>query len=384
MTSLYLDNAATSFPKPEEVYLAVNETLRAGGSPGRGAHRQSLAAGRLLFETRELLGQLFNTGHSDGFVFTANATMALNQALFGILRPGDRVVTTSVEHNSVVRPLRALRELGVEVIKVAADPHRGLVAASELKQACSSGSTRLLAVNHCSNVIGTIQPIEELGHWCREQGILFLVDASQSAGVIPIDIRAMAIDLLAAPGHKGLLGPQGTGFLFIGQGIELKPLLYGGTGTESSSDLQPAGLPERLESGTHNLPGLAGLHAALNWLQQIGVDRIRRHEQILLSQLLDGLQQIDGVTLYGTTELERKSALVSFNLAGYDPAELGFMLDHQYRIAVRVGLHCAPDAHRTIGTFPMGTVRVSPGWFTKTEDIDRFVEVIAKINNNLS
>jgi len=380
MKPVYLDNAATSHPKPESVYLAVMEALRAGGSPGRGGHQQTIAADRLVFATRELLAQLFNVRDSARFVFTPNATFAINQALFGLLQPGDRVVTTMVEHNAVTRPLRQLQNRGVEVVKVAADPVTSMVSRSALQEACLCKPTRLLLVNHCSNVIGTLQPIEGLGAWCREHDILFMLDGAQSAGLLPIDLQALDIDIFAAPGHKGLLGPQGTGFLYIKEGIELTPLIYGGTGSNSRSDLQPKSLPERLESGTINLPGLAGLHAALLFLQQIGIAQIHARETQLIEKILTGLQKIERITIYGSDNVMLRLGAISFNLQGCDPAAVAFTLDQQEQIAVRVGLHCAPDAHRTIGTYPTGTVRVSPGYFTAEEEIDRFLQAIQKIS----
>jgi len=238
-----------------------------------------------------------------------------------------------------------------------------------------------LLLNHCSNVIGSIQRIEGLGRWCKEHGILLMLDGAQSAGSLPIDLEALEVDLFAAPGHKGLLGPQGTGFLYVREGIDLTPLIYGGTGANSHSDLQPQALPERLESGTLNLPGLAGLYAALQFLQQAGIEQIRALEIELTRKILSGLAKIESVKLYGPDDVMLRAGAISFNLAGYDPAEVGFILDQQEQISVRVGLHCAPDAHRAIGTFPIGTVRVSPGYFTTETEIDRFLQAIQKLND---
>lgn len=378
---IYLDNAATSHPKPESVYLTVMETLRAGGSSGRGTYQQTLAAERIIFETREALVELFNADNSDHFIFTANATTAINQALFGLLHSGDRVVTTTVEHNAVTRPLRELQNRGVEVVKIAADSMTGIVATAALKEACLCEPTRLLLLNHCSNVIGSIQSVAGLGRWCKEHGILLMLDGAQSAGSLPIDFEALEVDLFAAPGHKGLLGPQGTGFLYIRREIDLVPLIYGGTGANSHSDLQPQSLPERLEAGTLNLPGLAGLYAALQFLRQTGIEQIRAREIELIRKILTGLEKIESVKLYGPDDVMLRSGAISFNLAGYDPAEVGFILDQQEQISVRVGLHCAPDAHRTIGTFPVGTVRVSPGYFTPEGEIDCFLQAIQKLND---
>lgn len=375
LMTLYLDNAATSFPKPEPVCAAVDHAMRHGAAnPGRGGYRLSLEAGRTVLAARTAAARLVGMPDPAQIIFVANATEALNLALFGVLRAGDRVVTTSMEHNAVVRPLRALADQGVEVVKVPGD-RSGFVPPAEVKRACTPG-TRLLAMTHCSNVTGTLQAVEELGPWCRAQGILCLVDAAQSAGLFPLDVGAMAIDLLAVPGHKAIMGPPGTGFLCVGAGVQLKPLLYGGTGTRSMSDAQPDELPERLESGTLNVVGLAGLHAALEFLQEIGLNRVREHERALLGQLLAGLRRIPAVHLYGPAASERHGGALSFTLAGLDPAAVGYRLDHEFDIGVRVGLHCAPDAHRTIGTFPQGTIRVSPGWFNSHADIDRFLAAV--------
>lgn len=373
--TLYLDNAATSFPKPEAVCAAVDRCLRHGAAnPGRGGYRLSLDAGRIVLAARAAAARLVGLPDPAGIVFVANATEALNLALFGVLAPGDRVVTTSMEHNAVARPLRALADQGVEVVKVAAGAD-GFVVPADIKAACIAG-TRLVVMTHCSNVTGTVQAIEEIGPWCRSQGILFLVDAAQSAGLFPIDVVDMGIDLLAVPGHKAIMGPPGTGFLCVGEGLQLKPLLYGGTGTRSMSDAQPEELPERLESGTLNVIGLAGLHAALEFLQEIGLNRLRAHERDLLRQLLAGLRRLPAVRLFGPTDPDRHGGALSFTLDGLDPATVGFRLDNEFDIGVRVGLHCAPDAHRTIGTFPEGTIRVSPGWFNTPDDIDRFLAAI--------
>jgi cysteine desulfurase family protein len=376
--TIYLDNAATSFPKPEPVCLAVDRALRYGAAnPGRGGYQLSLAAARLVFAARESAAQLVGMPDPARIVFTANATEALNLAMFGTLRPGDRVVTSSMEHNAVTRPLTALADLGVKVIKVPGDA-TGFVPPAELQRACISG-TRMLVINHCSNVTGTVQEIEELGNWCRKQGILLLVDAAQSAGLLPIDVVEMAIDLLAVPGHKGLLGPPGTGFLCVREGLQLSPLLYGGTGTRSTYDRQPEEMPERLESGTLNVIGLAGLHAGLNFLQEIGLTRVREHECALLEQLMAGLRRIPGVTLFGPGNSRRHGGALSFTVAGLDPTLVGHRLDADHDICVRVGLHCAPDVHRTIGTYPEGTVRISPGWFTSHDEIDVFLAAVRSL-----
>ncbi len=375
---LYLDNAATSHPKPEGVYRALTEVSRQGGSAGRGRHHQGLAGDRILFAARELLAELFGVDASERFVFTFNATHALNVALFGVLRAGDRVVTTSMEHNAVTRPLHALSQHGVEVVKVAADRVTGLVCQDDVKAACLAAPTRMLVMNHASNVNGTLQNLEGLGPWCRQHGIVLLVDGSQTAGMVPVNLSDLHLDLFAAPGHKGLLGPQGTGFLYIRDGLELEPLLYGGTGSHSSMDEQPRQLPERFESGTQNLPGIAGLKAGLEFLRTEGIAAIGEKETDLAGHLLSGLAAIDEVRVYGLPAGSSRTATVSFNVANMDPSAVGFFLD-QRQIAVRTGLHCSADSHRTIGTFPAGTVRVSPGYFTTNRDLDSFLSQLKKL-----
>jgi cysteine desulfurase family protein len=375
--AIYLDNAATSHPKPEAVYRAVDHALRHLTNPGRGGHSLSLDASREVFEAREAVAEFFGIGDAGRVAFTGGATAALNCALFGLLRPGDRVVTSTMEHNSVVRPLRVLQDRGVRVVKVAADA-LGFIDPERLKAACAEERTRLVVLSHCSNVTGTRQPIEEIGPWCRKEGILLLVDAAQSAGHFHIDVERMGIDLLAAPGHKGLLGPQGIGFLYVREGVRIDPLLFGGTGTESAQELPPETMPERLESGTLNLPGIAGLRAGIVFLKKEGA-QLHAGEAALLERLIEGLRPIAGLRLYGPLDPAVHCGALSFNLIGRDPAEVGFLLDRDHGVLARVGLHCAPDAHRTIGTFPRGTVRLSPGCFTTAEEIDHAIAAVAAI-----
>jgi len=374
----YFDNAATTHPKPETVYRAVDRTLReTGASPGRGGYRPAMDAARLLFEAREAAAAFFGIADSSRLVFTASATEALNLALFGLIRPGDRIVTSTMEHNAVTRPLRALQDRGVEVIRVPAD-RQGFVPPIGLRDACRSG-TRLVVLSHCSNVTGTRQAIEDIGPWCRRNGILLLVDAAQSAGLFDIDVETMGIDLLAAPGHKGLLGPPGTGLLYLREGLLPQPLILGGTGGNSASDLPPEELPERLESGTVNLPGLAGLKAGIDFLLDRGLASVRAHEMELMRHLIDGLQKIPGILLYGPMETARQGSVLSFNLKNLDPSAVAFTLDREHQVCVRAGLHCAPDAHRTIDTFPQGTLRLSPGIFHSVRDIDYLLDAVRDI-----
>ncbi|MFO7830722.1 MAG: aminotransferase class V-fold PLP-dependent enzyme, partial [Desulfuromonadaceae bacterium] len=289
------------------------------------------------------------------------------------------IVTTCMEHNAVARPLHYLEQQGIEVVKVAADS-QGFIDPAAMLDACKAADNiAMVAMNHCSNVTGTIQSIEEISSWCREHGVIFLLDAAQSAGVLPIDVAGMHIDILVAPGHKGLFGPQGTGFIYVRDGIDLRPFILGGTGNLSSELEQPVQMPERFESGTLNTAGLAGLKAGLEFIESEGINTIRTHEQKLLETLWNGLDSIAGVTLYGAGPGPGHSGPISFTLNGNDSAETGFILDHQFDIAVRTGLHCAPDAHRSIGTFPAGTVRVSPGYFNTQEHIHTFIKAVKSI-----
>lgn len=376
--SIYLDNAATTFPKPEQVYRAIDNALREiGVGPGRGSYRRGVEASRLLFEAREGIAALFGITDSARVIFTHSATEALNLAVAGLLKPGDHVVTTTMEHNSLVRPLQLAMERGVEVTWVPADSD-GCVSSSQIAAAVRD-NTRLVALSHCSNVTGTIQPIEEVGRLTRQAGVKLLVDAAQSAGVLPLDVENMNIDLLAVPGHKGLYGPQGTGFLYIAGDVKLQPLLVGGTGSSSASAEQPDTLPERFESGTLNTPGIAGLKAGVEFVRETGLETIRSKEGALVAQLVAGLRSIPGVLIPGPRLPGLRSGVVSFTAEGRDPAEIGFLLDREYDISVRTGLHCAPVAHRTIGTFPGGTVRVSPGWFNTEEDVEDCVRAVRAI-----
>ena len=374
---IFLDNAATSFPKPESVYRAMDEAMRRiGVAPGRGGYAQGLESARLVFTARETLAEFFAVPDPTRLVFTHSATESINLAVRGLLKPGDHVVTTTMEHNSLVRPLSSLEKHGITVTRVAADRH-GLVASRDIAAALRP-DTRLVALAHASNVTGSVQPVEEIGALTRVAGIPFLVDAAQSAGCLPIDVMRMGIDLLAVPGHKGLFGPPGTGLLYLADGIELEPLIVGGTGSYSSESEQPARMPDRYESGTLNVPGIAGLLAGVEFVRQTGIEAIASHEEDLMVRLLDGLAGLPGISVHAGLP-GRRAPVASFTVDGIDPASIGFRLDAEFGIAVRVGLHCAPMAHRTIGTYPVGTVRVSPGYFTTSADIDAFLAALAEI-----
>jgi cysteine desulfurase family protein len=375
---IYLDNAATSFPKPETVYRAVDHTLREiGVGPARGGHAKGMAATRIVFAARETLAALFGIRDSSRIIMTHSATEALNLAIFGLLKAGDHVVTTSLEHNSVVRPLQILAQRGVEVTWLKGN-RDGIVGFRQVAAAMRP-STRLVAISHCSNVNGAIQPMEEIGSLTRNSPALLLVDASQSAGSLPVNVVESNIDLLAVPGHKGMLGPLGTGFLYVAENVQLRPLMYGGTGSSSSDELQPEALPERFESGTLNTPGIAGLKAGADFILATGIDMIRKRESYLVSDLVSQLREFRGVRVFSPHNSDHRGGVVSFIVEGMDPALLGFLLDRDYDISVRVGLHCAPLAHKTLGTFPQGTVRVSPGYFSTESDIEQFLEAMREI-----
>jgi cysteine desulfurase/selenocysteine lyase len=381
--SIYLDNAATSHPKPEEVYRAVDHALRdVSANPGRSGHRTAIEANRVIFEARETIASLFGIRHPDRIIFTPNATAALNLAIKGLLRPGEHCVTSGMEHNSVTRPLKFLSQLGVEVDKVRPSPEGvlepGMVRASVKK------NTKLIAVTHASNVIGTITQAKELAGIAHDAGAVFMLDAAQTAGSVAIDVEAMGIDLLACPGHKGLYGPQGTGFLYISDRVNLKPLIFGGTGSRSDVELMPDFLPDRYEAGTLNTPGIAGLAAGVEFILAEGVGHIRAHEVSLCGALIEGLSAIGGVRIYGLRDPEKRASVVTFNLSGADPAALGDRLDSEYAIAVRVGIHCAPDAHKAMGSFPGGAVRMSPGYFNTAEEIDIAVDAVGRIARDMA
>jgi cysteine desulfurase family protein len=375
---IYFDNAATSFPKPEEVYRRVDHILRSvGANPGRSGHRMALEANRVILDARDAIARLFNIEDSSRIVFTSNTTEALNIGIKGFLRPGDHAITSIMEHNSVVRPLKALERIGVETTKVKCSPE-GILDPDDVKRAIRP-NTRLVVITHASNVTGSINPIAEIGEIAREKGVRFLLDAAQTAGVLPIDVVMDKIDMLACPGHKGLFGLQGTGFLYVSPEVQLEPIKEGGTGGNSEMETMPDTLPERFEAGTLNTPGIGGLGEGVEFILREGIENIRGHEATLADRLIMGLSDINGVNVYGPRDVQRQVAVVSFNINGKDPSDVGFVLDSSFGIMSRVGLHCAPDAHRTIGTFPQGTVRLSPGYFNTSEEVDFVIDAVKKI-----
>ncbi len=375
---LYLDNAATTFPKPESVYRSVDKCFREyGANPGRAGHKLALKAGRLIYETRELICRLFNIDNPMNVIFTSNATDSLNLAIKGILEKGDHVITTSMEHNSVIRPIVTLEKIGVEHTIVQCN-EEGILDVDLIEKEIKE-NTKMIVMTHASNVTGTIMPIEEIGKIAKKCGLIFLVDAAQTAGVYDIDVKNMNIDLLAFPGHKGLLGPQGTGGLYIREGLVLRQMKEGGTGSKSESLYQPEIIPDRYESGTPNTPGIAGLGEGIRFILDTGIDRIREHEEMLTDYMLNKLSYLDKIRVYGPNDAKKQAAVISLNVGDVDSSEVSYVLDKAFDIAVRSGLHCAPLAHKTIGTFEQGTVRFSIGYFNTKEDIDIAVAALEKI-----
>jgi len=369
---IYFDNAATSWPKPPVVAEAMVRFMSdVGANPGRSGHRLSVEAARVVYAAREAVAELFHAPDPLRVVFGHNVTEALNLALRGLLHPGDHVITSSMEHNSCMRPLRALGRAGVEVAVVPCSPQGFLRSAGV--EAAIRPNTVLVVLNHASNVVGTLLPVAEVGRLARQHGLLLLVDAAQTGGAYPIDVQTDGIDLLAFTGHKSLYGPTGTGGLIVGERVDvahMEPLIRGGTGSHSEYEEQPDFLPDVYESGTPNVVGLAGLEAGVRWVLGRGVEAIRAHEEALTQRLVEGLRAVPGVTVYGGLDAQRQTATVSFNVAGMEPSEVGLRLDEDCGIMCRVGLHCAPVAHRTLGTFPAGTVRFGLGAFNTAEEVD--------------
>ena len=378
---IYLDNAATSFPKPEPVYLALDRFARKSlANPGRAGHRMAVAAERMLDETRHRLNQLFGGEAPERWILTMNCTDGLNLAIKGLLRQGDHVVTTDLEHNSVSRPLRGLEKAGVITLFRVASV-QGYVAPEAIRSALTP-RTALVVMTHAANVLGTVQPIEAIAPIVRAAGAFFLVDAAQSAGVVPIDLRSTPIDLLAFPGHKALYGPTGTGALYVGPRTDgkLRPWREGGTGGDSSSETQPIILPYLLEGGTPNVLGAAGLAEGIGWVMEQGPDRLRTHEVGLLQRVVDWVERTPGWQIAGRWDPATHVAALSLIVPqGLTPQDLGSILDVSFDIAVRPGLHCAPYIHRALGTFPDGTLRLSPGPFTTPEQIERFIQALREV-----
>lgn len=378
---IYLDNAATSWPKPEVVYETLGNFLRtAGANPSRGSHVMANRAAAIVNDTRAKIARLLGAPDPKRVIFASNATDALNLAIKGILNPGDHAITTVMEHNSVRRPLRALQSNGVTVTKVPAD-REGFVSPDDVAKAFQP-NTRLVVMTHASNVNGAIQPVAEIAQFARDRGVLVLIDAAQTVGSVPFTMEEIGADLLAFPGHKGFMGPTGTGGLILGPRIstnDLSTLREGGTGGNSEEDVQPQDLPTRYEAGTLNTVGIAALGAALDVVANEGINSIYEREKQITSRLVDGLAEIPGVRVMSPEDENRRAAVVSFTVEGWEPADIGAALDSNFELACRTGLHCAPDACATLGGFPYGTIRFSPGFYTTTEEIDQAVNAVSEL-----
>ena len=377
---IYLDNGATSYPKPDEVYTFMDSFYRNFGvNPGRSGYDLCMETGAVVDATRKMLTDFFNGHDPDRLCFSYNSTDALNLIISGMLQPGDHAVTTTLEHNSVLRPLYHQNKFNnVEVDHVPFDVN-GFVDPEEIKQKINA-NTRLVIVNHASNVLGTVQPVEDIGRICREHGVPFAIDASQSAGKVPIDIEQMHIDVVAFTGHKSLLGPTGIGGLYVREGIEIRHTRAGGTGVRSADRMHLDEYPYRLEYGTGNIVGIAGIHAGLKWIRKKGLDQIHHHEMKLTRMLRDGLREIDGVRLYGQDDLTDHIAVLSFNIDGMEALNTGTLLDGEYNIACRTGLHCAPLVHEQLGTAQIGgSARIGIGPFNTEEHIKAAIEAIGEI-----
>ena len=376
---IYLDNAATSFPKPKAVLDAMaGSASKLAANPGRSGHRMSLAAGRVIVNCRETLAQLLQVDKPEQIVFCFNCTDAINMAIHGLLQPGDHVITTAMDHNAVLRPLHGLQARGVISLDIITPEEDGCVTASQIENAFKP-TTRLVVCTHASNVTGAIQPVEEIGRLCRKKGVYFLLDAAQTIGILPVHPKTLQADMVAFPGHKALLGPMGTGALWIREGIELTPFREGGTGSASESPYQPNEMPDRYESGTLNLIGIAGLMQGVRYVLARGT-QIHQHEQTLSHRLLQGLSCIPFIQAY--VPKGAHTGIVSFNFAGKTSGEIAELLD-QKGFGVRAGLHCAPLAHKTLGTMDIGAVRVSAGFFNTTAEIDRLIDTLQQIASRI-
>ncbi len=376
---IYLDNAATSFPKPESVYTGMDKCLRTYcANPGRGSHSMSIRSALAVNGVRERIAGLLNAGDYLNICFTKNATEALNIAITGCLKPGDHVITTCMEHNSVLRPLKTLeKDRGIRLTIVGADS-LGRVDPFRIRKSINK-KTRLIVCTLSSNVNGIIMPVQEIGKIAADNGVYFLLDASQGMGAIDIDLNEIHADMVAFPGHKGLMGPQGTGGLYVAPGIGLNPIMSGGTGSRSDYLLQPDQRPDKFESGTVNTPGIVGLGAGIEFIEKTGIEVVRRKKDELTKRLYDGLSQLRELKLYSPENMKENSGIVAFNVPDVDSSEISSYLDREYSIECRAGQHCAPMAHRHFGTQNSGIVRLSVGYFNTINEIDNTLLAIHKI-----
>ncbi|QGT98651.1 Cysteine desulfurase [Candidatus Syntrophocurvum alkaliphilum] len=382
MNTIYMDNAATTYPKPESVYEAIDYFNRhMGGNPGRGSNQRSLKSGSIVVEARDALARLFNIEDSSQIAFTQNITESLNIVLKGLLKQGDHVITTSMEHNSVARPLNIMSREGIEWTQVKCEDD-GSLNPEDIKKAIKN-NTKLICILHASNLTGTIMPVEDIGKIARENNVLFAIDSAQTAGVLPVDVVKQNIDILTFTGHKGLLGPQGTGGLYIKPGLVINPLKVGGTGSLSESLEHPDLMPDCFESGTLNTPGIAGLLAGVEFIEKTGLVNIQKHEQIVTDMLIGGLKEIKSVNIYGPQASNKQTAVVAFNIEGMDCGELSMSLDMEFGVINRSGLHCTPLAHQTIGTYEIGACRLSPGFFTTEDEIAKVIKAVNEISKRV-
>ena len=375
---VYFDNAATSFPKPQIVYDNIMEAMTMyGANPGRSGHKIALKSSRGIFDTRLQISKLFNIKNPMDVILTFNCTESLNMAIKGVLKPGDHVITTSMEHNSVLRPIVFLESLGIKHTIVQGDL-MGIVNPKDIEEAILP-ETKMIVTTHISNLTGTIQDIKSIGQIAKKYGLIYLVDGAQSAGAYDIDVENMNIDMLAFPGHKSLMGPQGTGGLYVKEGIEIREIFQGGTGSISHSLTQPDVMPDKFESGTPNAPGLIGLGAGIRYIKEIGMENIRKHEEELTKHFIEEVSKIEKIKTYGPLDIKHHGPVVALNIGDADSSEISYILDDEYDIAVRPGLHCAPLAHKTIGTFKQGVVRFSFGYENTHEEIELGIRALKEI-----
>ncbi|MCR8636767.1 aminotransferase class V-fold PLP-dependent enzyme [Paenibacillus radicis (ex Xue et al. 2023)] len=383
MNIAYLDHAASSWPKPPEVLQAMQECmLHYGANPGRGSHQMAVQASRALFETRKSLAKLLKVKNPNDISFALNTTMALNQAIMGFVKEGDHVVCTAVEHNSVRRPLEFLKKTKGVSISYVKTNEKGELSVQDVKEAFNSKTT-LLVCSHGSNLLGSILPVEQLGELCKQTGVKLLVDAAQTAGTLDLNVALMGVDMLAFPGHKSLLGPQGTGGLYIAPELELEPLLHGGTGSQSEAIDQPTVRPDRYESGTQNTVGIAGLNEGVKFVLKETVERIHKKEWEQTQLLMEALMGIEGVSVLGPDLGQNRTGIVSFTINQSDSSEIAFILDQSFQIAVRAGYHCSPLAHESAGTLERGAVRASVGYFTTNEEVERLISAVKEIAKHM-
>lgn len=382
---VYLDNAATSYPKPECVHNEmINYLINVGGNPGRGASSLSLQGNKIVFQCRNLLCDLFKFNDPKNVIFTSNITMSLNMLLQGVLKKGDHVITSSMDHNSTLRTLSALEEKGIIELDIIKCSIEGALDPTEVESKLKS-NTKVICLSHASNLVGTIQPLKQIGEICKKNNVFFIIDSAQTAGVLDLDFNELNCSALAFTGHKGLMGPQGIGGFIISDEMNecCSPLIYGGTGSISSDIHQPEFLPDKFESGTINTPGIAGLKAGVNFILTEGIKAIKEHEDNLINIFIEGLLNIPTISIYGSRDILSRTSTISINSSLIDNSELGFLLDRNYNITTRTGLHCAPLAHKTIGTYPNGTLRFSFGYFNDEKDVNYSLYALNEIIKNI-